>query len=70
MICCRATPVQKADLVRLIKNKANKVTLAIGDGNNDCNMIKEADIGVGIYGISNSLCLLNFIKDRKGCEQQ
>jgi magnesium-transporting ATPase (P-type) len=35
----------------MVKVKAKKVTLAIGDGNNDCNMIKEADIGVGIFGI-------------------
>ena len=28
----------------------NKVTLAIGDGANDVNMIQEADIGIGIYG--------------------
>ena len=27
-----------------------RVTLAIGDGNNDCNMIKEADVGVGVFG--------------------
>ena len=42
--------MQKADLVRYIKNTANKITLAVGDGNNDCNMIKEADIGIGIFG--------------------
>ena len=26
------------------------MTLAIGDGGNDVNMIQEADIGVGILG--------------------
>lgn len=34
----------------MVRVKANKITLAIGDGNNDCNMIQEADIGCGIFG--------------------
>ena len=51
VICCRVTPKQKADVVRLIKNSMNKITLAIGDGANDVNMIQEAHIGVGIYGL-------------------
>jgi P-type E1-E2 ATPase len=28
----------------------NTVTLAIGDGANDVSMIREAHIGVGLYG--------------------
>jgi P-type E1-E2 ATPase len=31
-------------------NEPNAVTLAIGDGANDVNMIKRANIGVGIFG--------------------
>ncbi|KAL4445931.1 hypothetical protein ABPG74_010923 [Tetrahymena malaccensis] len=50
VICCRVTPKQKADVVKLVKEKLNKITLAIGDGANDVNMIQEAHIGVGIYG--------------------
>lgn len=50
VICCRVTPKQKADVVRLIKSNLNKVTLAVGDGANDVNMIQEAHIGIGIYG--------------------
>ncbi len=50
VVCCRVTPKQKAEVVRLIKNAMNKITLAIGDGANDVNMIQEAHIGVGIYG--------------------
>ena len=34
----------------MIKDNLNKITLAIGDGANDVNMIKEAHIGVGLYG--------------------
>lgn len=37
-------------MVKLIRTRENKVTLAIGDGANDCNMIQEANVGVGIYG--------------------
>lgn len=50
VICCRVTPKQKADVVRMIKGSMDKITLAIGDGANDVNMIQEAHIGVGIYG--------------------
>lgn len=51
MICCRVSPSQKADVVRLIKNDdPQNITLAIGDGANDVSMILEADIGIGIFG--------------------
>ena len=50
VICCRVTPKQKAEVVALIKKKLNKITLAIGDGANDANMIQEAHIGIGLYG--------------------
>lgn len=50
VICCRVSPKEKADVVRLVKNNLKKITLAIGDGANDVNMIQEAHVGVGIYG--------------------
>ncbi|KAB0357180.1 hypothetical protein FD754_001336 [Muntiacus muntjak] len=50
VICCRVTPKQKALIVTLVKKYQNVVTLAIGDGANDVNMIKTADIGVGVAG--------------------
>ncbi|XP_045058205.2 phospholipid-transporting ATPase IK isoform X3 [Desmodus rotundus] len=50
VICCRMTPRQKALVVALVKKYQNVVTLAIGDGANDVNMIKTADIGVGLVG--------------------
>lgn len=37
-------------MVKLVRTKFNKITLAIGDGANDVNMIQEANIGIGIYG--------------------
>ncbi|KAG8089771.1 hypothetical protein GUJ93_ZPchr0011g27638 [Zizania palustris] len=48
-ICCRVTPSQKAQLVKLLKS-CDYRTLAIGDGGNDVRMIQQADIGVGISG--------------------
>ncbi|XP_063055580.1 phospholipid-transporting ATPase ID [Engraulis encrasicolus] len=50
VICCRVTPLQKAQVVELIKRHKKAVTLAIGDGANDVSMIKTAHIGVGISG--------------------
>lgn len=58
VVCCRVTPKQKvtylhllkALVVRMIKNALGKITLAIGDGANDVNMIQEAHIGIGLYG--------------------
>uniref|UniRef100_A0A3B3ZMG9 Phospholipid-transporting ATPase n=1 Tax=Periophthalmus magnuspinnatus TaxID=409849 RepID=A0A3B3ZMG9_9GOBI len=50
VICCRVTPLQKAQVVQLIKKYKQAVTLAIGDGANDVSMIKAAHIGVGISG--------------------
>lgn len=50
VICCRVTPQQKAQVVRLVKRNLGKIALAIGDGANDVNMIQEGDIGVGIFG--------------------
>jgi len=45
VICCRVTPKQKAEMVRIVKVRTQKVTLAIGDGANDVNMIQAANIG-------------------------
>ncbi|CZR57136.1 related to P-type ATPase [Phialocephala subalpina] len=51
VICCRASPSQKASLVKKIRTKVNKsLTLAIGDGANDIAMIQEAHVGIGISG--------------------
>ncbi|KTG01934.1 hypothetical protein cypCar_00044363 [Cyprinus carpio] len=40
VICCRVTPLQKAQVVELVKKYKKAVTLAIGDGANDVSMIK------------------------------
>ena len=51
VICCRVSPSQKAEVIKLIKqDDPDMITLAVGDGANDVSMIKEAHIGVGLYG--------------------
>lgn len=51
VICCRASPSQKASLVKAIRKKVqSSITLAIGDGANDIAMIQEAHVGIGITG--------------------
>lgn len=50
VICCRVTPGQKQEVVKLMKDHSGYITLAIGDGANDVAMILEAHVGVGLYG--------------------
>ncbi|TFK30277.1 phospholipid-translocating ATPase [Coprinopsis marcescibilis] len=50
VICCRVSPIQKAMIVRLVKDGLGAMTLAIGDGANDVSMIQAADVGIGISG--------------------
>uniref|UniRef100_T1ISW6 Phospholipid-transporting ATPase n=1 Tax=Strigamia maritima TaxID=126957 RepID=T1ISW6_STRMM len=50
VVCCRCSPTQKAEVVRLLKQHTGKRTCAIGDGGNDVSMIQAADAGVGIVG--------------------
>ncbi|RCI03572.1 hypothetical protein CU098_002818, partial [Rhizopus stolonifer] len=50
VICCRVSPLQKAQVVEVVRKWHNVVTLAIGDGANDVSMIQVANVGVGITG--------------------
>lgn len=58
VICCRASPAQKALLVHAVRSRlgASKgkdgrgLTLAIGDGANDLAMIQASHVGIGISG--------------------
>ena len=48
VLCCRMSPIQKAEVVKLVKETPDDpVTAAIGDGANDVSMIQEADVGLG-----------------------
>ena len=52
-VCCRVSPKQKAEVVRLVRDNLTNppvITLAIGDGANDVSMIQAAHIGIGISG--------------------
>ncbi|XP_075156670.1 phospholipid-transporting ATPase IF [Haematobia irritans] len=50
VLCCRLNPLQKSEVVTLIKKQKGFLTAAIGDGANDVSMIQEADVGIGIMG--------------------
>ncbi|OAA53859.1 ATPase, P-type, phospholipid-translocating, flippase [Cordyceps fumosorosea ARSEF 2679] len=51
IICCRASPSQKAELVKAIRRYVpGSMTLAIGDGANDIGMIQASHVGIGISG--------------------
>lgn len=50
VLCCRVSPAQKADVVKIVRDSLNVMTLAIGDGANDVAMIQAANVGVGIAG--------------------
>jgi magnesium-transporting ATPase (P-type) len=41
VICCRVTPLQKAQVVESIMKHDGKIVLAIGDGANDVSMIRR-----------------------------
>jgi P-type E1-E2 ATPase len=46
VVCCRASPLQKAEIVKAMKDfLPEAITLAIGDGGNDVSMILEAHVG-------------------------
>jgi len=50
VVCCRVSPIQKAEMVELVKDHTGAITLSIGDGANDVAMIQKAAVGVGISG--------------------
>ena len=49
VVFSRTSPKLKGRICRLVKEKSSCV-LAIGDGENDVNMINKAHVGIGIYG--------------------
>jgi len=51
VLCCRVSPIQKAEVVKMIIKAKEATTLAIGDGANDVNMITSAHVGIGISGL-------------------
>jgi phospholipid-translocating ATPase len=53
VICCRVSPLQKALIVRLVKDGMGAMTLAIGDGANDVSMIQ---VCLFIFSFSPNSC--------------
>eukprot|EP01116_Phalansterium_solitarium_P004039 TRINITY_DN1491_c0_g1_i2.p1 TRINITY_DN1491_c0_g1~~TRINITY_DN1491_c0_g1_i2.p1 ORF type:complete len:1331 (+),score=449.05 TRINITY_DN1491_c0_g1_i2:287-4279(+) len=51
VICCRVSPLQKAQVVSLVRDNLKSITLAVGDGANDVSMIQAAHVGIGISGV-------------------
>lgn len=41
VVCCRVSPMQKAEVVEYVTHYTKTVTLAIGDGANDVAMIQK-----------------------------
>ncbi|CEL98109.1 unnamed protein product [Vitrella brassicaformis CCMP3155] len=59
-VVCRATKSQKAEVVHLIKSRMPEViTLSIGDGANDVPMLKEAHVGIGVFGKEGNQAVQN-----------
>ena len=59
IICCRCSPIHKCNLVQFVKKHTKETILAIGDGENDVNMIKAANVGIGIFGKEGSQAAYN-----------
>ncbi|ODN03513.1 putative phospholipid-transporting ATPase IF [Orchesella cincta] len=51
VVCCRMAPLQKSQIVQMVKSSPGRPTCcAVGDGANDCAMILAAHVGIGILG--------------------
>ncbi|KAJ0974205.1 hypothetical protein J5N97_016170 [Dioscorea zingiberensis] len=60
VVCCRVSPLQKAQVTSLVKKGARKITLSIGDGANDVSMIQAAHVGVGISGLEGMQAVITY----------
>ena len=60
VLCCRVTPGQKADVVTLVRKHTASVTMSIGDGANDVNMIKSKP-GKTEFNQYSSFCILTSV---------
>ncbi|KIH49812.1 hypothetical protein ANCDUO_20112 [Ancylostoma duodenale] len=40
VVCCRMSPMQKAEVVEMVRSIGNHVVMAVGDGANDVAMIQ------------------------------
>lgn len=54
VLCCRVTPLQKAQVVDLVMSNERKISLAIGDGANDVSMIQSEMLPCKVRGAGPS----------------
>ncbi|KNE61131.1 phospholipid-translocating P-type ATPase, flippase [Allomyces macrogynus ATCC 38327] len=59
VVVARASPLQKAQVVQLVRQELDSLTLAVGDGANDVSMIQAANVGVGIAGLEGAAASLS-----------
>ena len=50
VICCRMAPIQKAEVVKMVRNGPDSpITLAVGDGANDVSMIQDRAVNFELW---------------------
>ncbi|KAG9396998.1 Cation-transporting P-type ATPase [Carpediemonas membranifera] len=54
-VFARMTPENKADAVRMLQKRTGVLTAMIGDGANDCNSLKAADVGISLSSSEASI---------------
>ena len=57
----RVSPLQKAEIVELVKNSQKAITLAIGDGANDVGMIQVRHASFLPLFKTHACCLLGVV---------
>ena len=62
VVCCRATPLQKSVLVRLVRNKLKAVTLAVGES---CGYVLSEKKQQPVPSLYFCSCLLQNILDKE-----
>lgn len=58
VICCRVSPLQKALVVKLVKDGLGTMTLAIGDGANDVSMIQVCFVCYPVFRVAALMCFV------------
>lgn len=58
VVCCRVSPKEKGLVTALCRSRGLR-TLAIGDGANDVQMIRAAQVGVGISGLEGRQAVMS-----------
>ncbi|VDP59933.1 unnamed protein product [Heligmosomoides polygyrus] len=64
VVCCRMSPMQKAEVVEMVRKLGSHVVMAVGDGANDVAMIQvhgawnhDRSVKVILYSFYKNICL-------------